>query len=81
MADAELVVFGTTEPVHFLHFLAFVFLLTVVLMLVISWVRPADQPPSEPEPSPVDMRPWRHARWVSALVVICTVATYVALAQ
>jgi SSS family solute:Na+ symporter len=74
-------VFGTTEPVHFLHFLAFVFGLTVVLMLVVSWMRPAAVAERPAEPSPVDMRPWRHAGWVSAVVVLCTVATYVALAQ
>ncbi len=78
--------FGLVDPVHFLHFLAFVFLLTVLLMVVVSRVRPvADSAVGSAEvgevPSPVDMQPWRHARWVSAVVVFCTVATYVALAQ
>lgn len=77
--------FGLSDPVHFLHFLAFVFGLTLVLMVVVSRLRPRD--PSEGvvigegPASPVDMSPWRHARWVSGLVVVCTVATYVALAQ
>jgi len=77
--------FGLNDPVHFLHFLAFVFVLTLALMAVVSRLRPRD--PAEAEayadspPAPVDMSPWRHAGWVSGLVVICTVATYVALAQ
>lgn len=73
--------FGVDEPVHFLHFLAFVFLLTVALMVAISIVRPARDVVTSSGPSPVDMRPWRHARWVSAVVVLVTIGTYVALAQ
>jgi SSS family solute:Na+ symporter len=77
--------FGLADPIHFLHFLAFVFALTVLLMFAVSLIRP--RPPAalgtgpDERPAPVDMQPWRHAPWVSGLVVVCTVATYVALAQ
>ena len=73
--------FGADEPVHFLHFLAFVFVLTVVLMIVISKLRPSVWKPPADSVSTVDAEPWRHANVASAVVVICTLAFYIALAQ
>jgi SSS family solute:Na+ symporter len=74
--------FGAGEPVHFLHFLAFVFVLTVLLMIVISAVRPAAATaPAESTDAGLDLTPWRFALPASAVVVICTLAFYIALAQ
>ena len=73
--------FGATEPVHFLHFLAFVFVLTVLLMIVISALRPAQWRPVTGTDSSVSLEPWRHAKVASAVVVVCTLAFYIALAQ
>jgi SSS family solute:Na+ symporter len=79
--------FSLEDPVHFLHLLAAVFLLTIALMVGVSAVRPAEVAASaaagtgSPPSAPVDMTPWRHARVVSVIVTVCTVATYVALAQ
>lgn len=73
--------FGATEPVHFLHFLGVVFLLTVVLMVVISAIRPAPALAERPYPYTVDMVPWRHARSASVVIVLLTLAFYIALAQ
>lgn len=74
-------IFGLEDPLHFLHFLAFVFLLTAALMITISLLRPK-QAAIDPLPvAPVDMTPWRFARIASVIVAACTVATYVALAQ
>jgi SSS family solute:Na+ symporter len=73
--------FSLQDPVHFLHLLAGVFVLTVLLMFGVSAVRPAGEVDTSYGPPPVDMHPWRHARLVGAIVTICTVGTYVALAQ
>jgi solute:Na+ symporter, SSS family len=73
--------FGADEPVHFLHFLAFVFVLTVVLMIVISKLRPSGWRPAVDTTAAVDLKPWRHANVASAVIVICTLAFYIALAQ
>ncbi len=73
--------FGVSEPVHFLHFLAVVFVLTSVLMVFISWLRPAGRMPAPPGPPPVDMQPWRYAGTMSAILVLLTLAFYIALAQ
>jgi SSS family solute:Na+ symporter len=77
---------GLTEPLHFLHFLAFVFVLTVGLMIAISVLRPAPvtagaAPEAPDAPAPVDITPWRHVKVVSAIVVLLTLGFYVVLAQ
>jgi SSS family solute:Na+ symporter len=74
--------FELAEPLHFLHLLAFVFVLTVLLMVSISAARPVPSAAvTDTAEPPVDMSPWRHARLASAIVVICTLACYVLLAQ
>ena len=72
---------GTSDDVHFLHFLAIVFVLVVAFMLVASKLRPARRRFAEPGEAPVDMTPWRHAKRMGAFVCICTIACYVLLAQ
>lgn len=73
--------FGLQDPVHFLHFLAFVFVLTIAMMIVISVLRPDMKKDGSLDPAPVDMTPWRHAKLVSVIVFASAVATYVLLAQ
>jgi SSS family solute:Na+ symporter len=72
---------GISEPVHFLHFLAAVFLLTVVLMIAISAVRPSTWQSAQESASPVDLTPWHLAKPASAVIVVCTLAFYIVLAQ
>ena len=72
---------GLAEPMHFLHFLAAVFLLTVVLMIGISALRPSRQALPREQPGPVDLAPWRFAGVTSGVIVVCTLAFYVALAR
>jgi SSS family solute:Na+ symporter len=72
---------GADEPVHFLHFLAFVFVLTIVLMIVVSKLQPSVWTPMTTADTGVDLKPWRYAKEASAVVVIGTLAFYIALAQ
>ena len=76
--------FGLSEPVHFLHILAIVFVLTLGLMALISFAFQATVP-NEPERTTtepvVDMTPWRYARIVGILVSGATICTYVIFAQ
>jgi SSS family solute:Na+ symporter len=67
--------------VHFLHFLAFVFLLTIVLMIVVSKLRPSLWTPAATADTGIELKPWRYAKEASAVVVIGTLAFYIALAQ
>lgn len=74
-------VFGLTDKVHFLHFLAFVFLLTVLLMFAISWRHPAETRYVQNHTGAVDITPWKHARLAGGVIVIISIMTYVLLAQ
>ena len=72
---------GTQDEVHFLHFLAVVFVIVVGFMLVSSRVRPASKVYAEPDAAKVDMTPWKHAKAMGVFVSVCTIACYVLLAQ
>jgi SSS family solute:Na+ symporter len=69
------------EEVHFLHFLAFVFLFVAGLMLVVSWFRPAQKIYQQSYTQDVDITPWRHAKTVSLILSAATISCYVLLAQ
>jgi len=67
--------------VHFLHFLAFVFALTALLMLAISRFRPARQTYVQEYTHAVDITPWKHARLFALLISLAAVLFYVFMAQ
>ncbi len=75
--------FDLTEPLHFLHTLAVVFVITVLILVALSFGQPAHQPAREEAtvPAPVDMTPWRYAKVAGVLISLATVGCYVALAQ
>jgi len=73
--------FGTKDDIHFLHFLAFVFLLTIVLMLLLSHFKPNRQLYEQVYTGDVDITPWKHARTVGLVISLATIAIYVLLAQ
>ena len=72
---------GTNDNVHFLHFLALVFILTAVLMIVISKLKPEVSIEQQTDVAKVEMTPWKHAKPAGAIISILVIATYVALAQ
>ena len=74
-------VFGFEHDLHFLHFLGFVFVLTLILMIAVSMRWPATQEMEKQPEAPVDMTPWRYAKPVGATIIVLTLATYIALAQ
>ena len=73
--------FGISEEIHFLHFLGFVFVLMVILMMTISYFKPATTVYRAEWSRDVDIRPWRHARTMGILISLATIAFYVLLAQ
>jgi SSS family solute:Na+ symporter len=75
--------FGLSEPVHFLHTLAIVFVLTLGVLFVISTTRPEKHTPevkTAPEPV-VDLTPWRFARAAGIAISLVTLTCYIALAR
>ena len=73
--------FGTSDEIHFLHFLAIVFVAVVAFMLVAARIRPAPSRPAETAAPQVDMTPWKHAKALGAFVCVSTIACYALLAQ
>jgi SSS family solute:Na+ symporter len=72
---------GLTAPLHFLHTLGVVFVLTTLLITVVSKLQPARASDVQISVPPVDMTPWKHATKFGIVVTIATLATYVLLAQ
>lgn len=76
-------VFGLSEPMHFLHTLALVFVFTIALIRALSWL-PGSAPYAEralPVVSGLDLTPWRYTRLTAGLISLAAVLFYVALAQ
>jgi len=75
--------FGLSEPLHFLHTLAVVFVITLALLVGISATGGSTRTATAEvgDVSIVDMTPWRFSRIAGALISIATIACYVALAQ
>lgn len=75
--------FSLTDQLHFLHTLAIVFVLTGLIMALVSW-RTSDTTPAAAMPlnqSPVDMTPWRYAKFAGVLISVISVLFYIVLAQ
>ena len=75
--------FDLSEPLHFLHILGIVFVLTLGLMTLVSFAFQTTVPnePDETMAPAVDMTPWRYAKIVGILLSGTTIFTYVILAQ
>ena len=73
--------FRTQDDIHFLHLLGFVFVLTVVVMLAVSWVRPAEKIYQPTESHVVDVTPWKYARQAGIAITVVTILFYVLLSQ
>ncbi len=72
---------GTTDQIHFLHFLALVFLLTVGLMILISKLLPEGPKEFVVQDVTVDMTPWKHAKFASVIISALVIITYITLAK
>jgi SSS family solute:Na+ symporter len=75
--------FGLDEPMHFLHTLAVVFGLTLLLLAVFSTGgRGAATTVAVPGSTiAVDLQPWRYARIAGGVIAIATICFYILLAQ
>ncbi len=74
-------IFNTADEIHFLHFLALVFIATAVIMVLISKLWPEDYKEIKVEEAKVEMSPWKHAKLASVIISVCAIGTYVTLAQ
>ena len=72
---------GLTDDVHFLHFLAIIFVLTVAVALIVSYFHPAEKTYEQTYTRDVDITPWRYAKPVGIGIVAATITIYALLAQ
>ncbi len=75
------ILLNTTDEIHFLHLLALVFILTALLMLVISKIWPEPYVEYQNTIAKVDLTPWRYAKLASGIISALAIATYVMMAQ
>ncbi|MBW8687486.1 solute:sodium symporter family transporter [Chitinophaga rhizophila] len=62
---------------HFLHVLAILFVLTVILMLVTGAIFPRKEPFIQKWNNVVDLQPWKRRHWYTALLLLAMVALFV----
>ncbi len=63
------------------HFLGFVFVMLVALMVAWTWVAPRAKPWKLETSTPIDMTPWRAAPWASLALVLIVVVIYASFAS
>ena len=69
--------FGEENYPHFLHVMAILFLMNVLIMLVIGAMKPRETPFSLKYSEDVDITPFKYVKPISALIVIIVVMTYI----
>ena len=62
---------------HFLHILAILFVITVLMMLIIGKFFPREVPFTLPDNKAVDTKPWKHRYIMAAIVIIVMILSYV----
>ncbi|MFT4940929.1 MAG: SSS family solute:Na+ symporter [Paraglaciecola sp.] len=74
--------FGLADDIHFLHFLAAVFIMTIAVMVGISRFKPqAEKGSVEEIVPPVDMTPWRYGVPVGIAISIATIGMFFVFTQ
>ncbi|NGP46103.1 solute:sodium symporter family transporter [Bacillaceae bacterium SIJ1] len=65
------------DDVHYLYVLGYLFLADVFVMWFIGKMKPLHKPFAfEEDTNKVDLTPWKHRKWVSVVVIITMVGTY-----
>jgi SSS family solute:Na+ symporter len=64
---------------HFVHIWGIEFVLNILVMHLVSMVKPNDNPFKITDVGAVNMQPWKYARGLSIILVLVTVVIYVLL--
>jgi solute:Na+ symporter, SSS family len=68
----------TQLGIHEFHFLGVAFALLVAVMLLIGFVAPRATAFNQETDTPIDMTPWKNAKWASLALVVVVLVIYVA---
>ncbi|NVJ89574.1 MAG: solute:sodium symporter family transporter [Flavobacteriaceae bacterium] len=80
MVNGVETVTGNTYP-HFLHIMAILFVLNIIIMLIISKIAPRKEAYVQFNSKEVDITPWKYLKPVGALVCMIVVAIYIYFAK
>ena len=64
------------HPVHFLDILAVDFVITIIIMMIITIIKPRSQPYIQEYTRQVELSPWKHVKIAGATIAILAVAIY-----
>lgn len=70
-------VFGEDNYPHYLHVMAILFVLNIIIMLIIGKLYPKTEAYEDVFTQEVDITPWKHAKTTGALIVIIVIAIYI----
>lgn len=62
---------------HFLHVMAILFILNIIIMLIIGKIKPRETPYELEYTEQVDIVPWKHTKTAGAIVVLIVVSIYI----
>ena len=80
MVNGVETVTGNTYP-HFLHIMAVLFVLNIIIMLIIGKIAPRKEAYVQYNSKEVDITPWKYLKPVGALVCMIVVAIYIYFAK
>jgi len=69
-------VFGAEHYPHFLHVMAIIFALNVLIMLLIGKYKPRKEAFELKYTNEVDITPWRHAKWAAISIFVVVIGVY-----
>ena len=62
---------------HFLHIMAILFLVNVLIMLIIGWLKPRAQAYEQAYTEQVDITPWKYTKIAGALICFIVIMTFI----
>ncbi len=62
---------------HFLHVMAILFVMNIIIMLIIGRIKPRETPFEAKYTEQVEITPWKHVKLAGAIVVIIVIGTYI----
>ncbi|MHA7059479.1 solute:sodium symporter family transporter [Aquimarina sp. M1] len=67
----------TSAYPHFLHVMAILFVVNIIIMLIIGKLYPREEPYQQHYTKEVDITPWKYTKVVGAIVCLIVISTYI----
>ncbi|MEN3325173.1 solute:sodium symporter family transporter [Mariniflexile soesokkakense] len=70
-------VFGADNYPHYLHVMAILFVMNIIIMLIIGKLSPRTSDYNQVFTNEVDITPWKHAKTIGAVIILIVVSIYI----